>query len=160
MMKKNLAIILAGGTGSRIEGDLPKQFLILAGKTILQHSIERFENHPRIDHIFLVIYREFLNKAEEIVRWDAQTDTAVWTLDMQQRGGPLSPDARKGRWPWREHHAGFSTGDKFDSQPFVLGQLEASLGIDAQRNQDSATSPVDLDGGWVCPAQLGFLSTY
>jgi len=68
MMKKNLAIILAGGTGSRIDGDLPKQFLTLAGKTILRHSIEKFENHPRIDHIFLVIHGEFLNRAEEIVR--------------------------------------------------------------------------------------------
>jgi 2-C-methyl-D-erythritol 4-phosphate cytidylyltransferase len=68
MMKKNLVLILAGGIGSRIEGDLPKQFLTLAGKTILQHSIEKFENHPRIDHIFLVIHGKFLNKAEEIVR--------------------------------------------------------------------------------------------
>jgi 2-C-methyl-D-erythritol 4-phosphate cytidylyltransferase len=68
MMKKNLAIILAGGTGNRIEGDLPKQFLTLAGKTILQHSIEKFETHPYIDHIFLVIHGEFLNNAGEIVR--------------------------------------------------------------------------------------------
>lgn len=68
MMKKNLVIILAGGTGSRIEGDLPKQFLKLSGKTILQHSIEKFENHPHIDHIFLVIHGEFLNNAGEIVR--------------------------------------------------------------------------------------------
>lgn len=67
-MKKNLVIILAGGTGSRIEGNLPKQFLTLAGKTILQHAIEKFETHPRIDHIFLVIHEKFLNKAEEIVR--------------------------------------------------------------------------------------------
>jgi 2-C-methyl-D-erythritol 4-phosphate cytidylyltransferase len=68
MMKKNLAIIMAGGTGSRIDGDLPKQFLTLSGKTILQHSIDKFENHPGIDHVFLVIHGEFLNKAKEIVR--------------------------------------------------------------------------------------------
>ena len=43
MMKKNLAIILAGGTGSRMEGDLPKQFLTLAGKTILQIQQRRFK---------------------------------------------------------------------------------------------------------------------
>lgn len=67
-MKKNLAIILAGGTGSRIKGDLPKQFFLLAGKTILQHSIEKFENHPGIDHIFLVNHGDFLNKTKEIVR--------------------------------------------------------------------------------------------
>lgn len=67
-MKKNLVIILAGGTGNRIDGDMPKQFLTLAGKTILQHSIEKFESHPCIDHIFLVIHRKYLDKTEKIVR--------------------------------------------------------------------------------------------
>ena len=41
-MKKNLAIILAGGTGSRIDGEVPKQFLALAGKPILHHTIVNF----------------------------------------------------------------------------------------------------------------------
>jgi 2-C-methyl-D-erythritol 4-phosphate cytidylyltransferase len=67
-MKKNLALILAGGSGSRIDHETPKQFLTLNEKTILQHSIERFEHHPRIHHIFLVIPKEHLNKAGEIVR--------------------------------------------------------------------------------------------
>ncbi|UCH96626.1 MAG: 2-C-methyl-D-erythritol 4-phosphate cytidylyltransferase [Candidatus Aminicenantes bacterium] len=67
MMKKNLALILAGGSGSRINNEIPKQFLKIREKTILQHSIEKFENHPRIHGIFLVIHRDFLNKAKEIV---------------------------------------------------------------------------------------------
>lgn len=65
---KNLALILAGGSGSRIDEKLPKQFLILGGKTILQHSIEKFEHHPGINHIFVVMNGEFIDKAEEIVR--------------------------------------------------------------------------------------------
>lgn len=65
---KNLAIILAGGSGSRIDGALPKQFLLLGGKTILQHSIERFENHPYITHIFIVIHGDFLDRTREIIR--------------------------------------------------------------------------------------------
>ncbi|MBD1398905.1 2-C-methyl-D-erythritol 4-phosphate cytidylyltransferase [Pontibacter sp. JH31] len=36
------AIIVAGGTGSRMQRDLPKQFIQLAGKPILMHTIERF----------------------------------------------------------------------------------------------------------------------
>lgn len=36
------AIIVAGGSGSRMKSDVPKQFLILNGKPILQHTIERF----------------------------------------------------------------------------------------------------------------------
>lgn len=35
-------IITAGGTGKRMGGDLPKQFLLLAGKPLLFHAIERF----------------------------------------------------------------------------------------------------------------------
>ena len=67
-MKKNLALILAGGSGTRIEEDFPKQFFTLAGKTILQHSIEKFENHPRLDHIFIVTNEAFYDKTGEIVR--------------------------------------------------------------------------------------------
>jgi len=66
-MKKNLALILAGGSGSRIDGALPKQFLLLEGKTILQHSIEKFENHPHIDHIFIVIHGDYIDRTREIV---------------------------------------------------------------------------------------------
>jgi 2-C-methyl-D-erythritol 4-phosphate cytidylyltransferase len=67
-MKNNLAIILAGGTGTRIEGDVPKQFLMLEGKTVLRHTIEKFENHPRIRHIFFVTNAEYYDKTEEIIR--------------------------------------------------------------------------------------------
>ena len=36
------AIIVAGGSGSRMKSDLPKQFLLLEGKPILQRTIEQF----------------------------------------------------------------------------------------------------------------------
>jgi ribitol-5-phosphate 2-dehydrogenase (NADP+) / D-ribitol-5-phosphate cytidylyltransferase len=67
-MKRNLAIILAGGSGSRMGHDTPKQFLKLKEKTILQHTLERFEYHPGIHHIFLVIPGEDLNRAGEMIR--------------------------------------------------------------------------------------------
>lgn len=38
----NFAIIVAGGSGSRMKSDVPKQFLLLNGKPILQHTVERF----------------------------------------------------------------------------------------------------------------------
>jgi 2-C-methyl-D-erythritol 4-phosphate cytidylyltransferase len=67
-MKKNLVLILAGGSGSRIDNDLPKQFLTLKGKTILQHTVEKFENHAAIDHIFLVTNSDFYEKTGKIIR--------------------------------------------------------------------------------------------
>ena len=38
----NYAIIVAGGSGSRMKSAVPKQFLLLNGKPVLQHTIERF----------------------------------------------------------------------------------------------------------------------
>ena len=38
-MKRNIAIVLAGGTGSRMGADIPKQFLKFAGRTVLEHSV-------------------------------------------------------------------------------------------------------------------------
>ncbi len=66
--KKNLAIILAGGTGSRIDESLPKQFFLLDGRPILRYTIEKFEHFPLIDDIFLVTNGEFIRQTEEVVR--------------------------------------------------------------------------------------------
>ena len=66
-MKKNIAVILAGGTGSRFGLNIPKQFAKLAGKTIIEHTIEVFENHKQIDEICIVIKSEWKNKIEEFV---------------------------------------------------------------------------------------------
>jgi len=67
-MKKNLAIILAGGTGSRLSGELPKQFLMLHGKTVLHHTLEKFESHNGIHDIFLVSHGDFIRRAETVVK--------------------------------------------------------------------------------------------
>ena len=65
--KVNIAVILAGGVGSRFGLDIPKQFAKLAGKTIIEHTIEIFNNHSEIDEVCIVIHRDWINKIEEIV---------------------------------------------------------------------------------------------
>jgi len=35
-------VLLAGGTGSRMQANIPKQFMILRGKAVLQHSLDLF----------------------------------------------------------------------------------------------------------------------
>ncbi len=65
---KNVAVILAGGSGKRMGGSLPKQFLILGEKPIIQHSIEAFENHPQIDEICIIIHADFIHEVDCIVK--------------------------------------------------------------------------------------------
>ncbi len=57
-MGKNIAVILAGGIGSRTGLKKPKQFLKISGKTILEHTIDIFEKHIKIDEIAIVAQEE------------------------------------------------------------------------------------------------------
>ena len=63
---KNIAVVLAGGTGSRVGGQVPKQFLPLAGRTVIEHSIETFNNHPAIDEVAVVVHPDWRGRMEEI----------------------------------------------------------------------------------------------
>lgn len=49
-----IAIIIAGGVGSRMGGGIPKQFAQVNGKPVLFYTLEAFERHPMIDAIELV----------------------------------------------------------------------------------------------------------
>ena len=51
---KNIAIILAGGIGSRLNAGIPKQFLKVAGLTVIEHTISTFQRHSLIDEIAIV----------------------------------------------------------------------------------------------------------
>ena len=54
-MEDCLALILAGGRGTRLGSDTPKQYLSLAGKAILRHAVEAFLDHPAIDRVGVVV---------------------------------------------------------------------------------------------------------
>ncbi len=58
---KTLAIIVAGGSGSRFGAKTPKQFLEIAGKPLLAHTIARFEDTLEIDDIFVVVPEHFVD---------------------------------------------------------------------------------------------------
>ena len=64
---KNYGIILASGSGSRYGADVPKQFVKIAGKTILEHTIDTFEKADGVNEIIIVITPEYRTMAEEIL---------------------------------------------------------------------------------------------
>jgi 2-C-methyl-D-erythritol 4-phosphate cytidylyltransferase len=52
---KTLAIIPAGGSGTRMGGDVPKQYLMLGGIPVLVHTLMAFQEASLVDAIFLVL---------------------------------------------------------------------------------------------------------
>ncbi|WP_372752552.1 D-ribitol-5-phosphate cytidylyltransferase [Labilibaculum sp.] len=64
---RNIGVILAGGNGSRFGGNLPKQFIKVAGKTIIEHTLDVFQKCESIDEVAIVINPNFTNEIETIV---------------------------------------------------------------------------------------------
>lgn len=58
MSKKRFAVIVAGGKGTRMQSDLPKQFLLLKGKPILMHTLEVFYTFDASVEIILVLPKD------------------------------------------------------------------------------------------------------
>lgn len=63
---KNIAVILAGGAGHRFGSDLPKQLLKLAGKQVIEHTLEVFQEHPLIDEILVVSHFDYIRDIESL----------------------------------------------------------------------------------------------
>lgn len=51
---KNIVLLTAGGSATRMQQDIPKQFLHVKNKPILIYTLEAFQNHPSIDEIIVV----------------------------------------------------------------------------------------------------------
>lgn len=63
----NIAVILAGGTGIRLEKSLPKQFFKVAGKMVIEHAVDAFEKNELIDEIAIVINNHYLFMVEDMI---------------------------------------------------------------------------------------------
>ena len=50
----NIALIIAGGSGARMQQEIPKQFLNVHDKPVVVYTMEAFEQHPDIDAIAVV----------------------------------------------------------------------------------------------------------
>lgn len=57
---KNIAAIFAGGVGNRMGSSIPKQFLEIYGKSIIIHTLEKFQYNPNIDLIYVGCKEEYI----------------------------------------------------------------------------------------------------
>ena len=56
----NVAMILAGGNGTRMQREIPKQFIEILGKPVLAYTIDIFQSHPQIEVIGVVCRKEWI----------------------------------------------------------------------------------------------------
>lgn len=65
---KKYVLILAGGRGSRMKSETPKQFIKINEKTVLEHTIEKFQSALPEAKIILVLPHDQLKRWEKISR--------------------------------------------------------------------------------------------
>ena len=63
----NLALIVAGGSGSRMGGQLPKQYLPLMGQPVVCHTVAAFDSHPGIDAVCVVCHPDYLSRVRQML---------------------------------------------------------------------------------------------
>lgn len=66
-MMKNYVVIVAGGSGSRMQTDQPKQFLELKGRPMLMHTIDAFANCGQDMNIILVLPADHINTWQNLI---------------------------------------------------------------------------------------------
>jgi ribitol-5-phosphate 2-dehydrogenase (NADP+) / D-ribitol-5-phosphate cytidylyltransferase len=64
---RTVAVVLAGGTGSRLGSPTPKQLLPVAGRPVLEHTVAAFEAAEAVDEILVLMAAEWVPAASEVV---------------------------------------------------------------------------------------------
>jgi len=79
------AIIVAGGLGTRMGARVNKIFMEVAGRSILEHSLELFESDPRVHRVVLVARPEDLSQCEPLRARFSKLSTIVPGGDVRHR---------------------------------------------------------------------------
>ena len=67
---RNVAVVLAGGSGLRVGLDIPKQMLKVAGRTIIEHTIDALHSCAEIDEIVVVMAADYLPQVDQLLGRD------------------------------------------------------------------------------------------
>ncbi len=78
-------VIVAGGSGLRAGGELPKQYQLLGGRPVLWWTVQAFANHPGISHVQTVIAAEHVDLFKSA--------TAGLKIALPVFGGPSRQDS-------------------------------------------------------------------
>ena len=80
-----VAVLLAGGVGTRVGLDIPKQLIKIAGKTILEHTLAAFQAHPMVDQIVVMMAAGHLDAVRAMVR-NGDYDKVTQVLEGSAEG--------------------------------------------------------------------------
>lgn len=96
-----VAVVLAGGRGARMGAAVPKQFLEVAGKPVIRHTLEAFESHPAVDEVLVVSAEGYFDRVGAIAQ-----EAGVEKLASVVGGGATRSDSSKAAIRWATERFG------------------------------------------------------
>lgn len=104
---KNYVVLLAGGVGKRMGGNIPKQFMEVQGKPIIVHTLEKFQQNPHIEKIVIVCVKDWVEQVLNLVEKFSITKS-VWITE----GGDTGHDSIR--------NGVFFLKDKIEPYDFII----------------------------------------
>ena len=83
-----VAVVLGGGVGQRLGGGMPKQLLLLAGRTLIEHCVAAFEQAPGVDEILVVMASGYVGQVEAMLAGFRKVSAVI-------EGGVTRPDSTR-----------------------------------------------------------------
>lgn len=81
----NIALVLAGGTGSRLGEKIPKQYIEVAGKPIIAYCLDTFMKHADIDKVQIVADEMWRSLIRKWVEKEANTKFQGFSVPGENR---------------------------------------------------------------------------
>ncbi|HZC70001.1 MAG TPA: 2-C-methyl-D-erythritol 4-phosphate cytidylyltransferase [Jatrophihabitans sp.] len=86
------AILVAAGSGQRLGADVPKAFVRVDRRTLLEHALERFKNHPAIGSVVVVAPQSHIGEAARQARMPVVAGGASRQASVAAGLAELGPD--------------------------------------------------------------------
>ena len=168
-LSKNACIIVAAGRGSRIgTSGGPKQYRLLAGKAVLQHTIDAFATHTDIDAIQVVIHADDREQYENAVALETTgLLPPVVGGSTRQASCKAGVDALEGRYdkvlihdaarPFVSHTVITSVLEGIEPGTCALPATPIADTIKRADNSGSVIETVSRDGMYTAQTPQGFI---
>ncbi len=84
-MSKNIAVILSGGTGTRLGGDVPKQYIEVNGRLIIMYCVETIARMAEIDEMVICLAEEWKSLVQEELNRAGVTKRVIYSQPGEVR---------------------------------------------------------------------------
>lgn len=81
----NIALVLAAGSGTRMNNDQPKQFMMVNNKPLFLYSVEAFQNNKDIDVIVVATNKEYIGQVKELANGYSKVKSVIAGGETRQQ---------------------------------------------------------------------------